>query len=166
MFGISSHIIFISVSDYTIASYSIYSASAVGAQSLLREILSGSVTFVSEPMYHNLGYQWVRLLRFSYSSLQQLPHHLLTYESQASSTLAFIALVLAMLPPLLYFFGPQIRAKSAFALEIAQAEARARVDKQDARDAYEAEQESKLNEARQGQGHAPAELQDQDTPAN
>lgn len=97
-FGLSSHIIFISVSDYTIASYSIYSASAVGAQSLLREILSGSVTLFGHQMYVNLGYPW------------------------ASSVLAFIAVVLAVVPPVLYFFGPRIRAASAFALEIQKAE--------------------------------------------
>ncbi|PWN34510.1 MFS general substrate transporter [Meira miltonrushii] len=101
-FGLSSHIIFISVSDYTIASYSIYSASAVGAQSLLREILSGSVTLFSHQMYVNLGYQW------------------------ASTVLAFIAVVLAIVPPILYIFGPRIRAASAFALEIQQAEKHAK----------------------------------------
>lgn len=101
-FGLSSHIIFISVSDYTIASYSIYSSSAVGAQSLLREILSGSVTLFSHQMYVNLGYQW------------------------ASTVLAFIAVVLAIVPPILYVYGPKIRAASAFALEIQQAEKHAK----------------------------------------
>lgn len=112
LFGISSHIIFISVSDYTIASYSIYSASAVGAQSLLREFLSGSVTLFASPLYHNLGYQW------------------------ASTLLAFIALLLGLVPPILYIFGPRIRAASAFALAIQEAEAEMKRDAQHAKDIY------------------------------
>lgn len=112
-FGMASHIIFISVSDYTIASYSIYSASAVGAQSLLREILSGSVTLFANPMYKNLGYQW------------------------ASSVLAFIAVVLAIVPPILYIYGPRIRAASAFALEIQRAEKDAKLNAELAKQEYD-----------------------------
>lgn len=113
LFGISSHIIFISVSDYTIAAYSIYSSSAVGAQSLLREILSGSVTLFATPLYKNLGYQW------------------------ASTLLAFIAVILALVPPVLYFYGPRIRAASAFALEIKKAEEEAKRDAEFAKDEYD-----------------------------
>ena len=61
LFGLSSHVIFMIVSEYTVRSYGDYSASAVAAQSFMREILSGSVTLVSEPMYEGLGYQWVSL---------------------------------------------------------------------------------------------------------
>ena len=152
MFGLSSHIIFISVSDYTIASYSIYSASAVGAQSLLREVLSGSVTLFAEPLYHNLGYQW------------------------ASSLLGFIALILAIVPPVLYLYGPRIRAASAFALEIQRAEAEARKDAKDAKDEYDRSQsQSQADLSGRGDGettpeqvhqahdgHAPADLEVQD----
>jgi DHA1 family multidrug resistance protein-like MFS transporter len=113
LFGISSHIIFISVSDYTIAAYSIYSSSAVGAQSLLREMLSGSVTLFASPLYRNLGYQW------------------------ASTLLAFIALLMAAVPPVLYFFGPRIRAASAFALEIQEAEREAKREAAYAKDEYD-----------------------------
>jgi DHA1 family multidrug resistance protein-like MFS transporter len=113
LFGISSHIIFISVSDYTIAAYSIYSASAVGAQSLLREMLSGSVTLFATPLYNNLGYQW------------------------ASTLLGFIALAMAFVPPILYFFGPRIRAASAFAQQIKEAEAEAKRDALNAKEDYD-----------------------------
>lgn len=44
VFGFSSHLIFVAISDYTAACYSRFAASAVGAQSLMREIFSGSFT--------------------------------------------------------------------------------------------------------------------------
>ncbi|PWN39962.1 MFS general substrate transporter [Ceraceosorus guamensis] len=112
LFGVSSHIIFIAVSDYTIDAYGPFAASAVGAQSLLREILSGSVTLVAEPMYHNLGYQW------------------------ASSLLGFIAVLLAFVPPILFWFGSSIRKRSSFAQEIAAAEEHAKREAQIAKMVY------------------------------
>ncbi|EPQ31590.1 uncharacterized protein PFL1_00923 [Pseudozyma flocculosa PF-1] len=103
IFGISSHILFLVVSDYTVASYSCFAASAVAAQSLLRELLSGSVTLTTEIMYHNLGYKW------------------------ASSLLGFVGIPLACIPFVLYYYGPTIRARSSFAEEIALAEQEARL---------------------------------------
>lgn len=50
MFGFVSHIIFVAVSDYTTSCYSLYAASAVGAQSLFREVLSGSFTLFTVQM--------------------------------------------------------------------------------------------------------------------
>ncbi|KAL9936598.1 hypothetical protein V8E36_004666 [Tilletia maclaganii] len=93
-FGVSSHVIFIAVSDYTIAAYSLFAASAVGGQSFAREFLSGSVTLFSEQMYTHMGYQW------------------------ASTLVAFFATVLAAVPYVLYYYGPQIRKRSAYHEEI------------------------------------------------
>ena len=61
LFGIASHVTFMVVSKYTVRSYGLWSASAVGAQSFVREISSGCLVLVSEPMYKGLGYQWVSL---------------------------------------------------------------------------------------------------------
>jgi MFS transporter, DHA1 family, multidrug resistance protein len=61
LFGIASHVTFMVVSEYTVRSYGLWSASAVGAQSFVREISSGCLVLVSEPMYKGLGYQWVSL---------------------------------------------------------------------------------------------------------
>ncbi|UZJ57536.1 hypothetical protein CBS101457_006856 [Exobasidium rhododendri] len=141
MFGISSHIIFISVSDYTIAAYSIYSASAIGAQSLLREVLSGSVTLFATPLYKNLGYQW------------------------ASTLLAFLAMALACVPPVLLFFGPRIRAASAFALRIKEAEKEARKDARDAKDEYDrsrSQSRAPSTHPANTTSHTPADLEVQD----
>ncbi|KAI3480670.1 hypothetical protein L1887_57147 [Cichorium endivia] len=94
LFGISSHSLFLIVSDYTVSSYSIYAASAIAAQSFLREFLSGAFTLITEPMYHNVGYQW------------------------ATSILAFIGVPLSVIPFLFYKFGPTIRRRSSFAKEL------------------------------------------------
>ncbi|PWN51665.1 MFS general substrate transporter [Violaceomyces palustris] len=97
-FGVSSHIMFLIVSDYTVASYSIFAASAIAAQSLVRELLSGAFTLVTEQMYHGLGYRW------------------------ASSLLGFIGLPLAAIPFVLFWFGPTIRSRSRVAVAEAKVE--------------------------------------------
>ncbi|KAK0564909.1 hypothetical protein OC844_001501 [Tilletia horrida] len=93
-YGAASHVIFIAVSDYTIAAYSIFAASAIGGQSFAREFLSGSVTLFAGAMYKNLGYQW------------------------AGTLLALLATLLAIVPFVLYYYGPQIRRRSAYHEEI------------------------------------------------
>lgn len=98
LFGISSHTLFLIVSDYTVASYSIYAASAIAAQSFMRELFCGSFTLITEIMYHNVGYQW------------------------ASSILAFIGVPLSVIPLVFYKFGPTIRKRSSFAKELQQVE--------------------------------------------
>ncbi|KAJ9477689.1 putative Fluconazole resistance protein 1 (putative) [Pseudozyma hubeiensis] len=100
LFGISSHTLFFIVSDYTVASYSIYAASAIAAQSFLREFMCGSFTLITEIMYHNVGYQW------------------------ASSILAFIGVPLSVIPLVFYKFGPTIRKRSSFAKELQVVEGR------------------------------------------
>ena len=94
LFGISSHTLFLIVSDYTVNSYSIYAASAVAAQSFLREFLSGAFTLITGIMYHNVGYQW------------------------STSILAFIGVPLSIIPLVFYKFGPTIRKRSSFAKEL------------------------------------------------
>lgn len=93
LFGFVSHIIFVAVSDYTASCYSLYAASAIGAQSLFRELLSGSFTLFTVQMYEGLGFQW------------------------ASSLLGFLAAVVSVLPFLLYYFGPRLRQRSPFCQE-------------------------------------------------
>ncbi|SPO22661.1 related to mfs-multidrug-resistance transporter [Ustilago trichophora] len=100
LFGVSSHTLFLIVSDYTVSSYSIYAASAVAAQSFLRELFCGAFTLITEIMYHNVGYQW------------------------SSSILAFIGVPLSIIPLIFYKFGPTIRKRSSFAKELQMVEER------------------------------------------
>ncbi|KAK0563021.1 hypothetical protein OC861_005020 [Tilletia horrida] len=104
LYGAASHVIFIAVSDYTIAAYSLFAASAVGGQSFAREFLSGSVTLFSEQMYTKLGYQW------------------------ASTLLALVATLLAIVPFVLYAYGPTIRKHSSYHEEIVAHERQMRIE--------------------------------------
>lgn len=104
LFALSSHVIFMVVSEYTAAAYSIYAASAIAAQSVTREFIAGGATLFAVPLYKGLGYNW------------------------ASTLLAFCALGLAVVPYILYWYGPLIRARSSFATSIAEAEQAAKRD--------------------------------------
>ena len=46
--GVSSHILFIVISDYTVLSYGHYAGSAVTGQSFAREIMAASLALVGE----------------------------------------------------------------------------------------------------------------------
>lgn len=107
----------------SIASYGPFAASAVGAQSLLREVLSGSVTLFGDPMYINLGYPW------------------------AGTVLAFIATALALVPPVLYFFGSHIRKRSNFAEAIRLSEEHAAKEAKHVKEAWTRSQTQTLTNA-------------------
>ena len=46
--GVSSHILFLVITDYTVSSYGHYAASAVTGQSFAREIMAASLALVGE----------------------------------------------------------------------------------------------------------------------
>ncbi|KAJ4256263.1 hypothetical protein NW762_009343 [Fusarium torreyae] len=90
-FGYGVTGIFICVYMYIIDSYEIYSASALTFVSLIRYIIAGGMTVVGIPFYENMG-----------------THYTLTI-------MACLAVVLAAIPYVLYFYGHKIRAKSKYA---------------------------------------------------
>ncbi|CAO1630544.1 unnamed protein product [Parajaminaea phylloscopi] len=92
-FGFVSHIIFVAISDYTAACYSKYAASSVGAQSLMRELLSGSCT-----LFILYGYQRVGIPEFG-------------------TIVASFAVFVTIVPFGLYWYGPTLRRKSPFCVE-------------------------------------------------
>lgn len=83
------------MSEYTGVAYGPVAASAVGGQSLIREMCAAGLALASEPMYVRLGSHW------------------------ASTILAFLGVILACVPFLLYRYGPFIRSRSRYAEEIA-----------------------------------------------
>lgn len=91
LFGISSHILYFVVSDYTVSSYATYASSAVTAQALMQDSMAGALTLVGDPFYKNVGYSW------------------------ASCILAIIATPMAILPFVFWTHGEWIRRKSKFA---------------------------------------------------
>ncbi|GKU07575.1 unnamed protein product [Fusarium langsethiae] len=91
LFGYGVTGIFICTYMYIIDSYEIYSASALTFVALTRYIVAGGMTVVGIPFYENMG-----------------THYTLTI-------MACLAVVLATIPYLLYFYGHNIRAKSKYA---------------------------------------------------
>ncbi|KAG5641735.1 hypothetical protein DXG03_004307 [Asterophora parasitica] len=96
VFGISGHIIFMAVSDFTVESYGLMASSAVTGQSFARENICGIMCLVSVPFYQNLGFQW------------------------ASTILAILATVMGIFPFIFYKYGPWIRRNSRYAQELAE----------------------------------------------
>ncbi|KAK6835774.1 hypothetical protein RU639_002435 [Aspergillus parasiticus] len=93
MVGAGSVIVVAGVSDYVVDSYSKYAGSAMGAVATGENLFSALLPLATMSMYTNLGFQW------------------------ASTTLAFISLVLSLAPTLMFVWGKQIRARSPFIME-------------------------------------------------
>lgn len=91
MVGAGSTVVVIGIAQYIIDAYTIYAGSAVGAVVLGENIFIAFLPLAAQSMYTNLGFQW------------------------ASTTLAFISLLLATTPIVVMIWGPQIRARSRFA---------------------------------------------------
>jgi Fe2+ transport system protein B len=83
--------IFLATFNYTADVYHIYASSALAASGLCRNLLGGSFPLVTKQMFRNLGFQ------------------------AASSLLGAIGAVLTLVPWVLFFYGPKIRARSKIA---------------------------------------------------
>ena len=88
--------IYLAVFNYTADVYHIYASSALAASGVCRNLLGGSFPLVTEQMFTGMGFQ------------------------AASSLLGGIGAVLTLVPWVLIFFGPRIRARSKIASQIMQ----------------------------------------------
>lgn len=79
---------------YLIDSYDTYSASALGFLVFTRYVVAGGVTVAGGPIYEALGVQYTLTI------------------------LGSISAVMALVPYLLYLYGPMIRKKSKYAVNI------------------------------------------------
>lgn len=86
--------IYLSVFNYLADTYHRYASSALAAQSFCRNILGGIFPLITTQMYNKLTF------------------------GGASSLLGGIATLLTLVPWILVFYGPRIRARSKFASEI------------------------------------------------
>lgn len=92
-FGFGMVLIFLSLMNYLIDSYTIYAASVLAANSVLRSLFGFAFPLFTRYMYEDLGIHW------------------------ASSIPAFLALACVPFPFLFYKYGPQIRQRCKFAAE-------------------------------------------------
>ncbi|PIG88031.1 MFS multidrug transporter [Aspergillus arachidicola] len=88
-----SVLVFLSVFNYLIDAYTIYSASVLAANSALRSLFGFAFPLFTTYMYRNLGIHW------------------------ASSIPAFLAVACVPFPILFYIYGAQIRKRCVYAAE-------------------------------------------------
>ena len=92
-FGFGLITIFLSAYMYVIDAYEVNAASALGFATVTRYMVSGGVTVAGVPFFHNVSHHWVLTI------------------------LAVVSLLLgAPVPYLLYTYGPQLRKRSANAV--------------------------------------------------
>lgn len=94
-FGFGMVLVFLSIMNYLIDSYTIFAASVLAANSVLRSLFGAAFPLFVKYMYDDLGIHW------------------------ASSVPAFLALACVPFPFLFYKYGAAIRAKCKFAAESA-----------------------------------------------
>ncbi|KAF4183703.1 hypothetical protein CNMCM7927_008920 [Aspergillus lentulus] len=92
-FGFGMVLVFLGIMNYLIDAYTIFAASVLAANAVLRSLFGASFPLFTTYMYHNLGIHW------------------------ASSIPAFLALACVPFPFLFYKFGPTIRKRCKFAAE-------------------------------------------------
>ncbi|KAL8735808.1 MAG: hypothetical protein Q9166_000672 [cf. Caloplaca sp. 2 TL-2023] len=92
-FGFGMVIVYLSITNYLVNAYTIFSASALAANSVLRSLFGFAFPLFAASMYHNLGIHW------------------------ASSIPAFLALVCVPFPFVLFKYGSIIRTKCKYAAE-------------------------------------------------
>ena len=121
-FGFGMVLVFLSIMNYLIDSYTIYAASVLAANSVLRSTFGAIFPLFTTYMYDNLGIHW------------------------ASTIPAFLALACVPFPFLFYKYGPVIRKKCRYAREAAEVMAKIkqrRPEDEDIRD-----EESDLGESK------------------
>jgi hypothetical protein len=94
-FGFGMVLVFLGLMNYLIDAYTIFAASVLAANSVLRSLFGAAFPLFTKHMYNNLGIHW------------------------ASSIPAFLALACVPFPILFYKYGPAIRAKCKYAAESA-----------------------------------------------
>lgn len=117
-FGFGLNLMFLGITNYLIDAYTIFAASVLAANTVLRSLFGAAFPLFTDAMYTKLGTQW------------------------ASSVPAFLALVMLPAPFILYKYGAQIRSKCVYASEAEKAMAALRIKA--AQTGMDSEQPSRL----------------------
>ncbi|KAL9639818.1 MAG: hypothetical protein Q9164_000683 [Protoblastenia rupestris] len=91
VFGFGQVLLFISLINYVVDAYTVYAASALAANAILRGLFGAAFPLFTTKMYETLGLQW------------------------GSSVPAFLALACVPMPFVFYRFGHEIRKRSRYA---------------------------------------------------
>ncbi|EMC92190.1 hypothetical protein BAUCODRAFT_77741 [Baudoinia panamericana UAMH 10762] len=93
-FGLGFLLVFMGQLNYIVDAYEVFAASATGAAACTRAVFGVVLPFAAAPMYDRLGVAW------------------------ACSTLAFLSLLMSLIPFVFIRFGDRIRANSKFCQEL------------------------------------------------
>ncbi|KAK5942689.1 hypothetical protein PMZ80_005255 [Knufia obscura] len=118
-FGFGLNLMFLGITNYLIDAYTIFAASVLAANTVLRSLFGAAFPLFTRDMYSSLGTQW------------------------ASSVPAFLAVLMLPAPFVLYKYGAQIRSKCVYASEAEKAMAALRTKA--AQTDTESEQPSRLH---------------------
>jgi type II secretory pathway component PulM len=119
--------IYVTAFTYLSECYGIYASSAIAAQSFLRNMMGGAFSFFTTAMFDGMTVRWALVL------------------------MGGVAALLALVPFVAFFYGPQIRARSKYSRELM---------------AQEREALEKEREAREKRGMDTADAEDLEGEAN
>ena len=103
LIGIANFAIYGATIDYMVVAYREYSASASGGNGFARDFLAGISSLYARRLYMDLGHGSLKRFHLSFGS----------------TLLAGLAVVMTVPIYVFYFYGPQIRARSKFAIKLA-----------------------------------------------
>ena len=129
-FGFGMVLVFLSIMNYLIDSYTIYAASVLAANSVLRSLFGAVFPLFTTYMYQNLGIHW------------------------ASTIPAFLALMCVPFPFLFYRYGPAIRKRCKFAREAEEAMAEMSASRQQGTSGEKETKEKEMQPEMPGEGVA------------
>jgi multidrug resistance protein len=115
-FGFGMVLVFLSMINYLVDAYTIYAASVLAANSVLRSLFGAAFPLFTQQMYNNLGVSW------------------------ASSIPAFLAVACVPFPFLFYRYGEKIRSKCKYAADAAAVMTRIRMAQNPQREELEEEE--------------------------
>jgi MFS family permease len=95
-FGFGMVLVFLSITNYLVDAYTIFAASALAANAVLRSLFGAAFPLFTAQMFDQLGIHW------------------------ASSVYAFLALACIPFPFVIYKYGPAIRRRCRYAAEAAE----------------------------------------------
>ena len=95
-FGFGMVLVFLSITNYLVDAYTIFAASALAANAVLRSLFGAAFPLFTSQMFDRLGIHW------------------------ASSVPAFLALACIPFPFVIYKYGPAIRSRCRYAAEAAE----------------------------------------------
>jgi type II secretory pathway component PulM len=102
--------IYVTAFTYLSECYGIYASSAIAAQSFLRNMMGGAFSFFTTAMFDGMTVRWALVL------------------------MGGVAALLALVPFVAFFYGPQIRARSKYSRELMAQEREALEKEREARE--------------------------------